>query len=68
MPKRQVNSFFNLTPKEIVDCYDLILRCKNLVGNNYQRSDLPFKLETYIGGTQSIPHSHIHLIPMVNNR
>jgi len=66
MPKRQVNSFFSLTPKEAMDCFDLTVKCKNLVGNYYQKGDLPFKVESYIGGTQSVPHSHIHLIPMVN--
>jgi len=66
MPKRQVKSFFDFTPKEIVDCFDLITKCKSLVGNYYHTDDLPFKIESYACGTQSIPHAHIHLIPMIN--
>jgi diadenosine tetraphosphate (Ap4A) HIT family hydrolase len=64
VPKRHVESFFELTDKEIVEAYALIREARKRLIEDY---DLP---DGYTIGVnegraagQSIEHLHVHLIP-----
>ena len=64
IPKRHVENYFDLSPKEIQSCNDLIFKSKK----NILREDLSvagFNIGVNAGKVagQSIMHCHIHLIP-----
>ena len=64
VPKRHVETYFNLTEKEIQACNELILKTKEKILK--QDSNLKgFNIGTNAGKSagQSIMHCHIHLIP-----
>ena len=64
VPKRHVETYFELTNQEIQACNDLILKIKNKIVKK-DSSIKGFNLGTNIGKVagQSIMHCHIHLIP-----
>ena len=64
VPKRHVETYFELTKKEIQACNELILKTKEKILN--QDSNVKgFNIGTNAGKSagQSIMHCHIHLIP-----
>ena len=64
VPKRHVETYFELTNEEIQACYDLILKTKEKILKE-DSSVKGFNLGTNAGKVagQSIMHCHIHLIP-----
>ena len=63
-PKRHIETYFDLTKKEIQACNDLILKTKEKILKQ-DSSVQGFNIGTNAGKTagQSIMHCHIHLIP-----
>ena len=64
VPKRHVETYFELTNEEIQACNDLILKTKEKILNQ-DSSVKGFNIGTNAGKVagQSIMHCHIHLIP-----
>ena len=64
VPKRHVETYFELTNEEIQACNDLILKTKEKILNQ-DSSVKGFNIRTNAGKSagQSIMHCHIHLIP-----
>ena len=64
VPKRHVETYFELTNKEIQACNDLILKTKEKILKQ-DSSVKGFNIGTNAGKVagQSITHCHIHLIP-----
>ena len=64
VPKRHVESYFDLTSEEIQACNDLILKTKEKILKQ-DSSVKGFNIGTNAGKVagQSIMHCHIHLIP-----
>ena len=64
VPKRHVESYFDLTEEEIQACNDLILKTKEKILQQ-DSSVKGFNIGTNAGKSagQSIMHCHIHLIP-----
>ena len=64
VPKRQVETYFELTKDEIQACNDLILKTKEKILKQ-DSSVQGFNIGTNAGKSagQSIMHCHIHLIP-----
>ena len=64
VPKRHVETYFELTNKEIQACNDLILKTKEKILKQ-DSSVKGFNIGTNAGKVagQSIMHCHIHLIP-----
>ena len=64
VPKRHVETYFDLTNEEILACDELILKTKDKILNQ-DPSVKGFNIGTNAGKVagQSIMHCHIHLIP-----
>ena len=64
VPKRHVETYFELTKKEIQACNELILKTKEKILKQ-DSSVKGFNIGTNVGKSagQSIMHCHIHLIP-----
>ena len=64
VPKRHVETYFELTKDEIHACNELILKTKEKILNQ-DSSVQGFNVGTNVGKSagQSIMHCHIHLIP-----
>ncbi len=64
VPKRHVETFFDLTKEEILACNELILKTKEKILKK-DSSVKGFNIGTNAGMSagQSIMHCHIHLIP-----
>ena len=64
VPKRHVETYFELTKDEILACNELILKTKEKILNQ-DSSVQGFNIGTNAGkfAGQSIMHCHIHLIP-----
>ena len=64
VPKRHVETYFDLTEEEILECNELILKTKEKILKQ-DSSVKGFNIGTNAGKSagQSIVHCHIHLIP-----
>jgi diadenosine tetraphosphate (Ap4A) HIT family hydrolase len=64
IPKRHVQSFFNLTEKEANDIFYLLKKCKIKLAKQGITPD-GFNIGVNVGyyAGQSVFHTHIHLIP-----
>ena len=64
IPKRHVESFFDLTPEEYADCMVLIKTTKETL-SKLDESISAFNIGVNVGqdAGQTVSHCHIHLIP-----
>ncbi len=64
VPKRHVETYFDLTEEEILECNELILKTKEKILKQ-DSSVKGFNIGTNAGkfAGQSIMHCHVHLIP-----
>ena len=64
VPKRHVETYFDLTEEEILECNELILKTKEKILKQ-ESSVKGFNIGTNAGKVagQSIMHCHVHLIP-----
>ena len=64
VPKRHVETYFDLTKEEILECNELILKTKEKILKQ-DSSVKGFNIGTNAGKVagQSIMHCHVHLIP-----
>lgn len=63
IPKRHVSLFENLTDDEIVEMKSAIQKMQTAFEKAYDKSDYILVLQNGPNGGQSVPHTHLHMIP-----
>jgi diadenosine tetraphosphate (Ap4A) HIT family hydrolase len=63
VPKRHVESFFDLSPDEVTQAYALILLAKERIGRQHQPDGYTIGINEGRAAGRSVDHLHIHLIP-----
>ncbi|MEU5068828.1 HIT family protein [Streptomyces virginiae] len=63
VPKRHVESFFDLTTKEVKDAYGLILSVKKTLSDKHDPDGYTIGINEGRAAGRTIDHLHIHLIP-----
>lgn len=63
IPKRHVDSFFDLSDEEIVAAYDLLKKCKAMLSEKFKPDAFNVGLNDGKAAGQTVFHLHIHLIP-----
>ena len=63
IPRRHVASFFELTPKEITACMELINEERKLLDEEFKPDGYNIGVNIGPAAGQSILHVHIHIIP-----
>jgi diadenosine tetraphosphate (Ap4A) HIT family hydrolase len=63
VPKRHVESLFELTPDEVFEAYSLLCEVQKIVTENYRPDGYTIGVNEGPAAGQSIAHLHIHLIP-----
>jgi diadenosine tetraphosphate (Ap4A) HIT family hydrolase len=63
VPKRHVESLFELTPEEVSEAYSLLCQVQKIVTEKYRPDGYTIGVNEGRAAGQSIAHLHIHLIP-----
>lgn len=63
IPKRHVESLFDLSPPEMMQAYELMSRAKKILADRYQPDGYTIGVNEGKAAGRSIDHLHIHLIP-----
>jgi diadenosine tetraphosphate (Ap4A) HIT family hydrolase len=63
VPKRHVESLFELTPAEVFEAYSLLCEVQKIVTERYRPDGYTIGVNEGPAAGQSIAHLHIHLIP-----
>lgn len=63
IPKKHIESFFELTDTEILQLFDLIKKVKNILKEKYTPDAFNIWINDGEKAGRSIHHLHIHLIP-----
>lgn len=63
MPKRHVESFFDLTGDEKLAIDDLVTRIKTFIDETYKPDAYNLGINEGVYAGQSILHCHLHIIP-----
>ncbi|MFY1636221.1 HIT family protein [Solwaraspora sp. WMMB335] len=63
VPKRHVESFFDLTPQELQDAYALILTVRTDLARRLRPQGYTIGINEGRAAGRSIDHLHIHVIP-----
>jgi diadenosine tetraphosphate (Ap4A) HIT family hydrolase len=63
VPKRHVESLFELTQEEISEAYSLLCEVQKIVTERYRPDGYTIGVNEGTAAGQSIAHLHIHLIP-----
>ena len=66
LPKRHLDSFFNLSAAEKVDLMILLDTAKDQVEKEFSPASYNIGINDGPAAGQTIPHLHIHLIPRYN--
>ena len=63
IPKRHVPVYFDCTQEEIIDLWESVNIAKQLVEQDHQPDSYNIGINVSKAAGQSVPHTHIHLIP-----
>ena len=63
IPKRHVQSFFDLKAKEVLSMFQLLKKSKHLLTESYNPDGFTIGVNNGVAAGQSVMHVHIHLIP-----
>ncbi|MFC4109311.1 HIT family protein [Micromonospora zhanjiangensis] len=63
VPKRHVVSFFDLTPGEVQDAYELLVRAQEQITERWNAEGFTVGVNEGQAAGRTIDHLHIHLIP-----
>jgi diadenosine tetraphosphate (Ap4A) HIT family hydrolase len=63
IPRRHVDSFFNLTAEEKLDLLGLLETAKAGVDEEFNPDSFNIGINDGLAAGQTVPHLHIHLIP-----
>tara|TARA_Y100000310_G_scaffold322933_1_gene382661 strand:- start:37 stop:432 length:396 start_codon:yes stop_codon:yes gene_type:complete len=66
IPKRHIDSFFDLSEKEILQFYDLLLKVKIRISKTHKPDAFNVGINDGIAAGRTIQHLHIHVIPRYN--
>ena len=66
IPKRHVKSYFDLTQDEVVDPWSMVNDVKESLNYMYEPDGYNIGINIGEVAGQTIPHSHIHVIPRYN--
>ena len=66
IPKRHVESIFELSDDELKDLYVVLKQTKDKLENDYTPDGFNIGINYKEAGGQTIPHTHIHIIPRYN--
>ena len=66
IPKRHVESIFELSDDELKDLYVVLKQTKDKLENDYTPDGFNIGINYKEAGGQTIPHAHIHIIPRYN--
>lgn len=61
--KRHAETFFDLTKDEIKAFYDLAMKVKTYLDENFHPDGYNVGFNCYPSAGQTIPHCHMHIIP-----
>jgi diadenosine tetraphosphate (Ap4A) HIT family hydrolase len=64
IPRRHVESFFELTTEEAVACFELARSVRDRLEKEYAPGGYKIGINVGRGAGQSIMHAHIHVVPM----
>lgn len=67
IPKKHIESFFDLTKSELMEVYDLILKTKLVIEKKFHPDGYNLGINEGRAGGQIVNHLHIHIIPRYNN-
>lgn len=63
VPKRHIESFFDLTDKELLAIYDLVKQVKEIVDTKFSPDAYNIGVNDGQAAGRTINHCHVHLIP-----
>ena len=63
IPKRHVESAFDLPPDELNDLFAVVGRVRALLKKKYQPDALNIGINDGAAAGQTVPHAHVHVIP-----
>ncbi|MFY1650711.1 HIT family protein [Solwaraspora sp. WMMB762] len=63
VPKRHIESFFDLTPQELQDTYELILMVRNDLTGKLRPDGYTIGINEGRAAGRSVDHLHVHVIP-----
>lgn len=63
IPKRHIESFFDLSDAEVCGLYNLIKRTKEVIDENYHPDAYNLGINDGEAAGRTIHHLHIHIIP-----
>lgn len=63
VPKRHIQSFFELNNAELIKLYDLIKKVKNIILNKHNPDAFNIGINDGEEAGRTIHHLHVHLIP-----
>jgi diadenosine tetraphosphate (Ap4A) HIT family hydrolase len=67
VPKRHVESFFDLTPAEQGDLFALVPSLKKILDEKWAPAAYNLGMNMGRAAGQTVPHTHLHLIPRFPN-
>jgi len=63
IPKKHINSFFDLTQDEVVKIYSLMSEAKSIIQKEYNPDGYNIGVNDGVAAGRTIHHLHIHIIP-----
>lgn len=63
VPKRHVESFFELTREEVMDVYDLLVQARDTVAEKFAPDGYTIGVNEGRAAGRTVDHLHIHLVP-----
>jgi len=63
MPKRHVQSVFELPEDELAELWSVVARVRKLLKKNYRCDAFNIGINDGPAAGQTVPHAHIHVIP-----
>ena len=62
-PKRHVPNYFDCSKQEITELWDLVHLAKQIIEKDHNPDSYNIGINVSKAAGQSVPHTHIHLIP-----
>ncbi len=63
VPKRHIESFFDLTDNELIQLFDLLKKVKGIIQNKYNPDAYNIGINDGEEAGRTIRHLHLHIIP-----
>lgn len=63
IPKKHIESFFELTDGELSQMYDLTKKTKDIISDKFQPDGYTLGINEGLAAGRTIPHLHFHIIP-----